>query len=84
MFWGAGRPVAAWVNANERNTSERIRSVLDGFTTICIGELMVIAGLPASVIVTKIENVPLAVGIPLICPFAKVNPGGRLPENVKV
>jgi hypothetical protein len=40
-------------------------------------------GAPESVIVIKIENVPLAVGMPLSCPFANVKPGGSVPVTAK-
>ena len=42
------------------------------------------AGLPLSLTVAVKLAVPLAVGVPEICPLvaAKVNPAGRLPEVI--
>jgi hypothetical protein len=68
---------------NESDADDRIRSVLGGFTTICKVVVMDRGGAPESVIVIKIENVPLAVGMPLSCPFANVKPGGSVPVTAK-
>lgn len=77
---GFGRPADPTARLNENDAAERSRSgVPAGVTTICVDDVSESAGVLESVSVSEKLLVPLAVGVPLISPLARVRPGGSDP-----